>query len=236
MTCLLWWHSHFATAATGHDCTVCPAGGEHWYGSDVGTFSVCNILTQPEAEPVAVRVRTVLCLRSITSGQNQTKTNCWVEKCPLSLFKVQNTQPKNKKPTKKQKTNTASDLLEYKNLQGWFEYGERDEQKLCKLIKWPLRGPWLLPGRQSPIWMCNDAKWLVSDSIRVCQLPRQIMSCLAPLSGFCTRPQRVQNYFEPGEQSVKLISKSGTFRFVVMCLDTWRYTARQVDTKEMLPR
>lgn len=30
---------------------VCPAGGEHWYGSDVGTFSVCNILTQPEAEP-----------------------------------------------------------------------------------------------------------------------------------------------------------------------------------------
>lgn len=99
MTCLLWWHSHFATAATGHDCTVCPAGGEHWYGSDVGTFSVCNILTQPEAEPVAVRVRTVLCLRSITSGQNQTKTNCWIEKSPLSLFKIQNTQPKNKKTT-----------------------------------------------------------------------------------------------------------------------------------------
>lgn len=216
MTCLLWWHSHFATAATGHDCM------SRWRWTLVlvrcRDFFGLQHSHSAWGRTSAVRVRTVLCLRSITSGQNQTKTKNLL--CHCSKYKILSQKTKNNK-----KNNTASDLLEYKNLQGWFEFGERDEQKLCKLIKWPLRGPWLLPGRQSPIWMCNDAKWLVSDSIRVCQVPRQIMSCLAPLSEFCTRPQRVQNYFEPGEQSVKLISKSGTFRFVVMCLDTWRYTA-----------
>lgn len=78
----------------------------------------------------------------------------------------------------KKNRNTAYDPQEFKNLQGWFEFGKRDEQKkLCKLIKWPLHGPWLLHGRQCPIWMCNDTKWLVSNSIRVCQPPYQIMSC-----------------------------------------------------------
>lgn len=68
MTQPLCYHCHWARS--------CPAGGEHRYGSHVWDLSVCNVLTQPEAESNTGRVRTCLC--SITLGQRtRPKQTAW---------------------------------------------------------------------------------------------------------------------------------------------------------------
>lgn len=149
-----------------------PAGGKHRYGSDVGacrsaTFSLSLRQNQHWVSPRC-------CLRSITLGQRtRPKQTAWWKNVFCHCWKHKILKHKNK-PKKSKHSLWPGIWKPPRLIRVW---RTRWAKKLCKLIKWPLLRPWVLHGRQCPIWMCNDAKWLVSNSIRVCQPPYQIMSC-----------------------------------------------------------
>lgn len=110
---------------------------------------------------------------------------------------------------KKQTTTTKKiilRLLGIYNLQGWFRFGKHNNPKTPSLA-WSPTPVW-------PVWMCNNTKWLVSDSSGVCRPPRQIMSCRGstvriPHKRLWTWRRKRQINFE-----------SETFRFVWKNLDT----------------